>query len=501
MMKKKEGDRNSATDSSVDVDDLLGGDTSSDDEDENCAIKKKKEEIERRRKEREEKKAKEEEREKKKALERKEKSKLGYSKSELGGRGTVNNAEKERIKEVAKKLKQEAEQKGNRGKVETSSKQESTKSEAAPPAIERKSSITAGLGRIPKKEKPKDAAPSFSDLLGGLDVQKPKTIIKNKNKDLMDSLLNTSGSPTKSSKKEDRDGGKRDEKKRSRDSLESRAREKDDRLKEKEERSNKEKEERFTREKEEARSREKEERYKQKEERRSSLTGKEEKSPKEKEKHRERSSKSEERNGAKEGTLKVRPNLVMPTEKERRSKEKETSPVTTPDAKKSPKVIKESNMFMDVLGDIMKEAPKKKKRRLSEVKAEREAKEEEAKKLKKDQEDVELKASTSSGSDEEKSEETSAMDDDDLPFAEPLRELPREVRGILVLVKGKKAKRKIQWEPESSLVKVKLFEMDETERENVWKTKSFEEMRKQELARYLPIKFVLSKLMGFKLNN
>ena len=317
----------------------------------------------------------------------------------------------------------------------------------------------------------------------------------------MDSLLNTSGSPTKSSKKEDRDGGKRDEKKKSRDSLESRAREKEDRLKEKEERSNKEKEERFTREKEEARSREKEERHKQKEERRSSLTGKEEKSPKDKEKHRERSSKSEERNGAKEGTLKVRPNLVMPTEKERRSKEKETSPVTTPDAKKSPKVIKESNMFMDVLGDIMKEAPKKKKRRLSEVKAEREAKEEEAKKLKKDQEDVELKASTSSGSDEEKSEETSAMDDDDLPFAEPLRELPREVRGILVLVKGKKAKRKIQWEPESSLVKVKLFEMDETERENVWKTKSFEEMRKQELARYLPINFFLSKLMGFKLNN
>merc|ERR1712203_859584 len=147
---------------------------------------------------------------------------------------------------------------------------ESTKSEAAPPAIERKSSITAGLGRIPKKEKPKDAAPSFSDLLGGLDVQKPKTIIKNKNKDLMDSLLNTSGSPTKSSKKEDRDGGKRDEKKRSRDSLESRAREKEDRLKEKEERSIKKKEE--------ARSREKEERHKQKEERRSSLTGKEEKS-------------------------------------------------------------------------------------------------------------------------------------------------------------------------------------------------------------------------------
>jgi len=491
MMKKKELDRNSATDSSVDVDDLLGGDTSSEDEDENCAIKKKKEEIERRRQEREEKKMKEEEREKKKAQERKEKSKLGYSKSELGNRGSMNTAEKERIKEVAKKLKQEAEQKG-KGKVETSSKQESPRStEAAPPAIERKSSITAGLGRIPKKEKPKEAAPSFSDLLGGLDVQKPKTIIKNKNKDLMDSLLNTSGgSPNKSSRKEERDAERRkEERKRSRDSLESRAREKEDRLKEKEEKSNKEKEEARNREKEEARSREKEERHKQKEERRSSLTGKEsskdeEKSSKEKEKSRERSSKSEERNGGKEGTLKVRPHLTIPTEKERRSKEKETSPVTTPEAKKSPKVIKESNMFMDVLGDIMKETPKKKKRRLSEVKAEREAKEEAAKKLKKDQDEEEAnKQSASSGSDEEKSEETSAMDEDDLPFAEPLRELPREVRGILVLAKGKKVKRSIQWRPESSLVEVKLFELDEEERANVFKLKSFEEMRKQELAR------------------
>merc|ERR1719341_3135760 len=301
----------------------------------------------------------------------------------------------------------------------------------------------------------------------------------------MDSLLNTSRSPDKSSRKEERDGERRkEEKKRNRDSLESRARdplesrarEKEDRLKEKEEKSNKEKEE--------ARSREKEERHKQKEERRSSLTGKEEKSSKEKEKSRERSSKSEERNGGKEATLKVRPNLVIPTEKERRLKEKETSPVTTPEAKKSPKVIKESNMFMDVLGDIMKETPKKKKRRLSEVKAEREAKEEAAKKLKKDQDEEEAnKQSASSGSDEEKSEETSAMDEDDLPFAEPLRELPREVRGILVLAKGKKVKRSIQWRPESSLVEVKLFELDEEERANVFKLKSFEEMRKQELAR------------------
>merc|ERR1719370_2448858 len=60
---------------------------------------------------------------------------------------------------------------------------------------------------------------------------------------------------------------------------------------------------------------------------------------------------------------------------------------------------------------------------------------------------------------------------------------PREGRGILVLVKGKKTKKSIQWKPESSLVEVKLFELDEEERANVFKLKSFEEMRKQELAR------------------
>merc|ERR1719447_2554075 len=128
-MMKKDVERNSATDSSVDVDDLLGGDTSSDDDDEESReIKKKKEEIERRRRERDEKRLKEEEREKKKAQERKEKSRLGYSKSELGNRGTVNNAEKERIKEVAKKMKEEAEKKDKKRMETSSARQESPRS-------------------------------------------------------------------------------------------------------------------------------------------------------------------------------------------------------------------------------------------------------------------------------------------------------------------------------------------------------------------------------------
>ena len=79
------------------------------------------------------------------------------------------------------------------------------------------------------------------------------------------------------------------------------------------------------------------------------------------------------------------------------------------------------------------------------------------------------------------------MNEEDLPFAEPLRELPREVRGILVLVKGKKTKKSIQWRSESNLVEVNYFEMDDNERANVFKLKSFEEMRKQELARYSSI--------------
>ena len=71
--------------------------------------------------------------------------------------------------------------------------------------------------------------------------------------------------------------------------------------------------------------------------------------------------------------------------------------------------------------------------------------------------------------------------DDNLPFAEPSNNLPREVRGILVYARGAgKKKRRINWpDSDADLVQVEYFELDETERVNVNKLK-FEEIRKRE---------------------
>jgi hypothetical protein len=353
---------------------------------------------------------------------------------------------------VARKLKEESEQK------------------RAAPELKAGSALTAGLGRIPKhpRKEPKAEGPSFGDLLGGLDTSaKPKAIIKNKNKDLLESLLNSS--PNKSSSS----SGRKEERKKSSSSG-----------------------------KEEARARDKEDRHKaNKEERRSSLSGRDgkekERPDKEKErpdKEKERSDKEKERgskeskdsarekNGHNSGSSppsKPKTSLHIPGKEERR---KEGSAPTTPEVKKSPKVIKESNFFGDVLGDIMREQPKKRKRRLSEVKAEREAKEaekeakEEAERAKKRKDDEEAKKD-SSGSDEEK------IDNGEMPFEEPTEELPREVRGILVVARGSRRRGRIQWRPDAELVETHYFEMDDTERANVWKLKSFDECRKAELAR------------------
>merc|ERR1712130_875138 len=70
--------------------------------------------------------------------------------------------------------------------------------------------------------------------------------------------------------------------------------------------------------------------------------------------------------------------------------------------------------------------------------------------------------------------------DVEMPFPEPERALPREVRGILVYTKGPKRTRRIQWRSDDSLVETQYFELDETERVNVNKLK-FEEQRKREL--------------------
>ena len=68
---------------------------------------------------------------------------------------------------------------------------------------------------------------------------------------------------------------------------------------------------------------------------------------------------------------------------------------------------------------------------------------------------------------------------DEMPFAEP-DSMPREVKGILVYHRGReKREKRIKWRPDSNLVEVEYFEVDETERVNVNKLK-FENLREFE---------------------
>merc|ERR1711872_1078178 len=137
------------------------------------------------------------------------------------------------------------------------------------------------------------------------------------------------------------------------------------------------------------------------------------------------------------GSEKVKPKIVIPE----KTAEKRSHAAASPEVetKKSPSVIKESSFFGDVLGDIMKEPPRKKKRRPSDVKpAEKEGKELNEKVKETDVTEKEL-----SPDDTEEKMDT-VENPDDLAFAEPTSDLPREVRGILVYVKGNKPKKKIQ---------------------------------------------------------
>ena len=165
---------------STDVDDLLGStETSEEDEedDDEDALTKfyKKREAQ---KQKEEERRKERER---KAIE--EKKSKSFSKTEM--RDKLQSSDKDKIKEIAKKLKEE-----------------STK--AAP-------SIISHLGRIPKIKKPDSEkkiasnGSSFGDLLGGMDTVKPKpkaAPIKNKNKDLLETF--TEMSPIKPKSRSDK---------------------------------------------------------------------------------------------------------------------------------------------------------------------------------------------------------------------------------------------------------------------------------------------------------
>merc|ERR1712029_376423 len=91
----------------------------------------------------------------------------------------------------------------------------------------------------------------------------------------------------------------------------------------------------------------------------------------------------------------------------------------------------------------------------------------------KEEEDEEMNESSASNGKEEPEKE------EELPFEEP-DTMPREVKGILVYHRGRaKRDKKITWKPETNPVAVQYFEVDENERVDVNKLK-FENMREFE---------------------
>jgi len=88
---------------------------------------------------------------------------------------------------------------------------------------------------------------------------------------------------------------------------------------------------------------------------------------------------------------------------------------------------------------------------------------------------------TSDAKDTNGSKKVSSDDmDDNLPFEEP-EAMPREVKGILVYHRGKERRNKsIKFKKDSEIVSIRYFELDEDERVNVNKIK-FENMRQIEL--------------------
>jgi len=174
---------------------------------------------------------------------------------------------------------------------------------------------------------------------------------------------------------------------------------------------------------------------------------------------------------------------------------------------KSPAQLKESNGFNDFLSNIMKDdQPKKKVIKIAELKQKTEE-EERAKKREEELREVQNKDSEAKDDDPEAGASTGGLSfyrdtliedntkeetiikspvDERSPMQEDVEipeeeQVPRDVRGQLVIARGTvRLRKRVSWPEDPSLVKVKFFELDETERVNVNKLK-FEEMRKKEL--------------------
>ena len=183
------------------------------------------------------------------------------------------------------------------------------------------------------------------------------------------------------------------------------------------------------------------------------------------------------------------PVLEKSEESERKTLKRSSGEETESKLKIKPQSqLVDSPGFGDFLSTIIPEPPKKKKIKLSDLKAQKEAKASEKESSEDNTEDTKSTAFSFYGGGTEdvqvEAEETpnkeAADEDEEMPFAEPESDLPREVRGILVISRGAKRTRRINWRPESDLVETEYFEVEEGERVNVNKLK-FEEQRKKEL--------------------
>ena len=409
-------------------------------------------------------------------------------------RDEVNPDEKQRIKEMARKMKEEAQAKKSEKAASTTSLMSRI------PKIPKKTS-TSSLSTSQKGDDKKSNGKTFEEMLGGLD-SKPKTVktpmVKNKTAALLEGMKNSSSSSSSkssssSSKSSSSSSHRRDH--------------------------------------------------------HSSSSSSHHSSSRRDHHHSSSSSRKDSKSSSSSSSSGKKLSLTLPSTPETNKNKKDES---SPKPSKSPQAFSESASFVDSIFNPMAVNIRKKKRRLSETKNEpspkgtppkiskkedsiekKESKEEPIKEeVEKEQqqptfsfykdtleetpkpeepskenikpeikeentkmdenvpdEDNKDNENDTKSNDNDTEQNQSSIDettndepkksDEMLPFEEP-DSMPREVKGILVYHRGRgKRDKKITWKPESSLVEVEYFEVDENERVNVNKLK-FENLREFE---------------------